>query len=238
LTFDVNTLRYGFRNLSTSSFQKPLRNGFTGVLYGSLPLIRVPTSFLTVKEAALRTGKSVSSIRRIIYPVLEDDQHADRNHIEPSVDEARRLRADGTSFPWRLSEELLRRSISITNETGSHAADSAHRLPNGDGQLELLAMLRRELDIKNQQILQQSELIAKQVELLGGLGERIRESNILIGSLQKHLSLTDGRDQSIVEPTKSKATPAAGRPEKGSGRPPKSSKTNRSFLSRIFRPKK
>ena len=42
-------------------------------------------------------------------------------------------------------------------------------------------MLRRELDIKNQQITQQSELISKQMELVSGLSERLREGNILIG---------------------------------------------------------
>ena len=45
------------------------------------------SSFLTVKEAATLTGKSPSSIRRVIYPIIRDDNHADREQIAPTVDE-------------------------------------------------------------------------------------------------------------------------------------------------------
>ena len=75
-------------------------------------------NFLTVKEAAQRVGKSSSSIRRIIYPILEDDRHPDRVHIEPDVETATALRLKGESFPWKLSEDLLRRAVpegSVTN---------------------------------------------------------------------------------------------------------------------------
>ena len=42
-------------------------------------------NFLTVKEAAKLVGKSPSSVRRILYPILENDRHPDRHHIEPTV---------------------------------------------------------------------------------------------------------------------------------------------------------
>src|SRR5207244_1133913 len=71
---------------------------------------------------------------------------------------------------------------------------------------ELLAMLRRELEIKNQQIIQQSEIIAKQMELVSGLGERLREGNILIAGLQQKLALPDGRDARAPETPKAKRT--------------------------------
>ena len=38
-----------------------------------------------VKEAARLTGKSSSSIRRIIYPILETPDNPDRQHIQPVV---------------------------------------------------------------------------------------------------------------------------------------------------------
>ena len=44
----------------------------------------MPT-FLTVKEAATQTGRSSSSIRRIIYPIIKKDKHPDRSHVEPTV---------------------------------------------------------------------------------------------------------------------------------------------------------
>src|SRR5947209_3075267 len=119
---------------------------------GTSPLSSM-TSFLTVKEAARLTGKSPSSIRRVLYPIIEHDAHPDRSHIQPSVADVAQLRAKGENFAWRLSEELVRREFpaAAASEKGS-TSPAAKVAPQDDG--GLLAMLRRELDIKNQQITQ------------------------------------------------------------------------------------
>ena len=155
---------------------------------GGITSLPCMSQFLTVKEAAKLTGKSPSSIRRVIYPIIHDDAHPDRQHIIPSVEDAQGLRVKGENFAWRISEELLHREVPITPPSEKPNAT----LEAGHGQSELLAMLREELQIKNHQINQHSELIAKQMELMSGLGERLREGNILIGSLQQRLALTDG----------------------------------------------
>lgn len=191
------------------------------------------SSFLTVKDAARRTGKSPSSIRRIIYPIVQNDGHPDRRHIEPSVEDARKLRVKGENFAWRLSEELLRREV--PEEGGAEKGSSVTPPKNtADGNGELIAMLRGELEIKNRQITQQGELIAKHMEVITGLGERIRESNILIGSFQQRLALQDGRESTTPEAVKSKRQ-SAPPPEKGSSTPPKPAKPKRGFFSRLFR---
>ena len=82
-------------------------------------------TFLTVKEAARHTGKSPSSIRRIIYPIIHDDVHPDRAHIQPSVDESLQLRLKGENFAWRLSEELLHREMPI--EVGTDKTNRSRR---------------------------------------------------------------------------------------------------------------
>jgi hypothetical protein len=200
----------------------------------------VTATYITVKDAAERTGKSPSSIRRIIYPIVKDDHHPDRVHIQPSVDEALQLRIKGENFAWRLSEELLRREVPV--ESGFEAgrnADAGMRSPAGDGYGELLAMLRRELDIKNQQITTQGELIRTQMELLSGLSERVREGNILLGSSQhspQRLPLMNVREADSPEPAKAKSAPA--KPEKGSVGSSKTGKAKPGFLSRYFRLKK
>jgi hypothetical protein len=189
-------------------------------------------SFLTVKEAARLTGRSPSSIRRVIYPILQKDHHPDRIHIEPSVSEVVKLRLKGENFAWRLSEELLRRECPVEEKTereSSHAAPK--ELAHGDA--DLLAMLRRELDIKNQQITQQADLISKQVELISGLSERLREGNVLIGSLQQRLALPIARGVLPTEPVEAKPS-APAQSEKGSRPVKKSGKLKRSFLSRLF----
>ncbi len=148
--------------------------------------------FLTVKEAGQLVGKSPSSIRRIIYPILENDHHPDRNQIEPTPEEATQFRLKGENFAWRISEELLRREVPLETVAPKGSGTVPER-DRGEGNGALLEMLRRELDIKNGQITQQSDLISKQMELINGLSERLREGNILIGSLQKHLTLGDGK---------------------------------------------
>jgi hypothetical protein len=188
------------------------------------------TDFLSVKEAAAQVGKSPSSIRRIIYPIIEDDAHPDCDQIWPSVDEVKTLRMKGESFPWKLSPELLRREVPAETATERGEASARHAASSAEG--ELLSMLRRELDIKNQQISQQADLISKQADLVSGLSERLREGNVLMATLQQRLALGDGRVEQSVEavatkPTKTKAE----KPEKGSA---KSDKVRKRFFPRLW----
>jgi hypothetical protein len=194
----------------------------------------MPT-FLTVKEAATLVGKSPSSVRRLIYPILHEANHPDRVHIEPNDDEARELRLKGENFAWRVSEELLRRQIPAETIPEKDAGTFPSR-DHGNSDGDLLAMLRRELDIKNNQITQQSELISKQMELISGLSERLREGNILIGSLQQQLALPDGKGTAKSDPVESETAPTQPR-EKTTKATTKTAKLKpkRGFLSRLFR---
>ncbi len=148
-------------------------------------------AFHTVKEAALITGKSPSSIRRIIYPIIEAAAHPDRDQIRPTVDEVRDLRVKGENFAWRISEELLRREVPEQPAAEQGSGRSTGQAAS-NGQSDLIAMLQAELTIKNQQIATQSGMMSQQMELISGLSERLREGNLLIGSLQQQLRLTDG----------------------------------------------
>jgi hypothetical protein len=191
------------------------------------------SQFLTVKEAAALTGKSPSSIRRIIYPIIQDHAHPDRGLVQPSVEEATRLRLKAENFAWRLSEDLLKREIPQGSEPTKGSASPAAATGSGeDG--ALLAMLRRELDIKNQQITQQSDLISKQMELISGLSERLREGNILLGTLQQRLTLPEAKTVD-VEQTITSARPTAPAQQKGSKSPPKqTTKPKKGIFSRLF----
>ena len=136
----------------------------------SLPSPTMPT-FLTMQEAATIVGKSPSSIRRVIYPIIEDDKHPDRKHIRPTVDEVSKLRIKGENFAWRVSEDFLRREVPISeapSKLGSASGDASASA----GSDALIEMLRKELNIKNHQITQQSEMLSKQIELISGLSER------------------------------------------------------------------
>lgn len=154
--------------------------------------------FFTVKEAAHLTGKSTSSIRRLIYPILDHPKHADRAHIEPNVKKATELRLKGESFPWRISEAFLQR-IPVDESKGK-TQSKAHVSTADGAAAAMIEMLRQELEIKNQQIAAQNQQMTNQNEIMKGLSERLREGNILIGSLQQQLSLGDG---SIRKPSES-----------------------------------
>jgi len=188
-------------------------------------------AYLTVKEASKRIGKSPSSIRRLIYPIIGNDHHPDREHIHPTVSEALEFRTKGENFAWRISDAFLQRAMPSDEEREKQTdARPASAAPGVES--ELLKMLRRELDIKNQQITQQTEMMARQMELISGLSERLREGNVLIGSLQQRLSLGAGPARSAVtdvQPTKS------GGGESAAKKAPKPQKPKRSFLSRLFR---
>ena len=206
-------------------------------------------TFLTVNEAAKLTGKSASSIRRLIYPILKSDEHADRLHIEPDVGTAKALRMKGENFAWRVSEEFLRREVPM-GEAGNKAGSSSHGATVSAGSEALIEMLRKELDIKNGQITQQSEMLSKQIELISGLSERLREGNILIGSLQQQLALPDGtsrRSSDVVDATSANAHPSEAvsgtktKKEKGTDAAKAATPTDkkslpkRGLLSRLFR---
>jgi hypothetical protein len=193
--------------------------------------------FLTVKEAARSTGKSPSSIRRIIYPILETPAHPDRPHIQPTLEEVQQFRLKGENFAWRISEELLRREV----HTESAAVKGTER-PGGrslhESEAELLSMLRKELDVKNMQITQQAQMLATQMELINGLSERLREGNVLIGSLQQQLVLSDGSTRSKAKPIDANmkdsvtSKPTAKTQSKTA---PKVQKPKRGLFSRMFR---
>ena len=144
-------------------------------------------NFLTVKEAAKLIGKSPSSVRRILYPILEDKKHPDRSHIEPDVETAKTLRMKGENFAWKISEELLRREIPEGGASKNSEPKSSSQ--NGSDQSAVIVeILRKQLDIKDQQISAQNDVIK-------GLSERVREGNILMGSLQQQLSPPEGSNR-------------------------------------------
>lgn len=163
------------------------------------------TTFLTVKEAAKRTGKSPSSVRRIIYPILEDESHPDRHHIQPDVATAQALRVKGENFAWKISEELLQR---VASDGGTKArTDAKPTGASGDHSDAIIDILRKQLDIKDQQLATANEVIK-------GLSERVREGNILMGSLQQQLA--SPTSASRTESTVVETAPASPRTEKGS----------------------
>lgn len=134
------------------------------------------SSFLTIAEACAKTARSPSTIRRIIHGIASDPSSHDRKAVEPSPAKAATLKKKGENFTWRIREDILLRAIG--------GAQAAEKKSSSKGAQDALAILQRELVIKNQQI-------EKQWEVIQALNERLREGNILMGALHRRLALPD-----------------------------------------------
>lgn len=110
------------------------------------------TTFLKVSEAAKLAGTSPSSIRRSIYPILENSKHPDRHHIEPDVATAKALRIKGENFAWQVSEEFLRREFPPVAPKATVDPKPGAHIANDPSAAALVEILRKQLDIKDQQI--------------------------------------------------------------------------------------
>ncbi len=135
-------------------------------------------AFLTIADAADKTGRSPSTIRRLIRAITDVHNHVDREGIEPAQKTVDASRKKGENFTWKIREDVLVRNLeSAQNEEKKIAHSSkVHRAD------DVIEILRKELDLKNQHI-------AKQWEVIQSLNDRLREGNILMGSLQQRLAL-------------------------------------------------
>ena len=190
--------------------------------------------FLTVKDAAEKTGKSTSSIRRIIYPIVKDDQHPDRAQVQPSPEEARELRIKGENFPWRLSQELLDREITEKQppSSGSSAASAGDNAPL----VELNVLLRDQLEKAQTQLQVKDQQIATLSDLTKSLTERLHEGNVLMGTLQRQLAIPEvaARPPSDKKPSKPQEAAVASAQKAPKPAPPKKAKAKRGLWSRMF----
>lgn len=130
------------------------------------------STFLTIAEACERTGRSASTIRRLIKSIADKDTHADRSAIVPTVKEVAALKRKGENFTWHIREDVLLREFKGALKEAKKEVSEA----KGD----IFSILQKELELKNQQI-------EKQWEVIHALNDRLREGNILMGSLQKRL---------------------------------------------------
>jgi hypothetical protein len=156
------------------------------------------TPFLTISEAAEKTGRSLSTIRRLIKSIADDDAHADRAAIQPTPKEVLAFKKKEENFAWKIREDVLLREFK--------GALKEAKKETAEAKSDILGILQNELNLKNQQI-------EKQWEVIHALNDRLREGNILMGSLQKRLALPSAddaaRDVTPVTVDTSSAEPAA-----------------------------
>ncbi len=136
------------------------------------------TPHLTIAEASAKTGRSSSTIRRLIKTIVADPHHPDRASIQPTPKAVEAFKKKGENFTWTIQEDVIIKNFGSTpieeKKQSSSSASSTSK--------DILEILHGELQLKNQQI-------EKQWEVIQSLNDRLREGNILMGSLQQRLAL-------------------------------------------------
>lgn len=147
---------------------------------------RMHTPFLTIAEAVEKTNRSPSTIRRLIRTITDAASHVDREGILPTSTEVEVLKKKGENFTWKIQEEVL-----FKHMKGALKED---KKSEPESKKDILQILHRELEIKNGQI-------EKQWEVIHSLNDRLREGNMLMGALQKRLTLpsSEGANASAVD---------------------------------------
>lgn len=153
--------------------------------------------YLTISEAAEKTRRSESTVRRVIHSIAKE-KHPDRGLLQPSIGEVKEFKKKGENFTWKIAEEVLLRNLQRVQEQEKKKTTPF----SSNVDVEILAMLKHELE-------QKSKHIEKQWEVIASLNERLREGNILMGTLQKRLAIPEAStpSESVLEAVTLKPSP-------------------------------
>jgi hypothetical protein len=154
---------------------------------------------VTVREAVKLTGKSESTIKRLLREIVHDPGHADRSLILPPPDEVERRRQAGEPYLWKIDPELLRRRFPqeppVTGEGNGPGQDGATE----QAATQIMDVLRDQLQSKDRQIATLEKQLDRKDQQIENLNERMRESHILMNELQKKLAIAAPRPASAQE---------------------------------------
>jgi hypothetical protein len=141
---------------------------------------------LTASEAIKLTGKSESTIKRMLREIVADPMHGDRALIDPSHDEVEKRKAAGDSYVWRIAPELLLKRFPVESTGEAPTADAPTGQPTSN---LVVTILREQLQSKDEQIRTLEIQLDRKDDQIANLNERQRESNILMKELQQRLAI-------------------------------------------------
>lgn len=165
-----------------------LRAGRTCANVGPLLPHPVMDQHLTVKEAVNLTGKSESTIKRLIRDIVNQPDHPDRGFILPPQDEVERRRKAGEPYVWKIDRQLLLRRF--PQEEAAEEGSRTVAAGGGDSHAApIIEVLREQLQSKDRQIQTLETQLDRKDKQIENLNERMHESNILMNELQKRLAI-------------------------------------------------
>ncbi len=154
------------------------------------------STYLSIKEAANRSGKAEITIRRFVNSIVKDQPKSpSRKQIEPNISEVKKLKSKKKPFSWKIDEKLivekLMKDVQLSKKKKANAPKESNNI---------LFTLEKELTSKESQLKVKDKQIESLTEIVQSQNERMREGNVLMASLQKHLALPEG--ENIEEPKK------------------------------------
>lgn len=163
---------------------------------------------LTVREACKFSGKSASTIKRLIREINGTEDHRDRLLLLPSPEEVESRRKAGDTFVWKINQQLLIQRFPkevVSNKV--RGASQIDDLNQGGARnaTVIVEVLRDQLESKDRQIQTLETQLDRKDEQIKSLNERMHESNVLMRELQNRLAISPPqREQSIsAVPTQS-----------------------------------
>ncbi len=147
---------------------------------------------LSVADARKLTGKSESTIKRMIREITVDENHEDRGLVEPSHEELERRKAAKEPYVWKIAKSLLGKRYPVhepdhdsVHGGGHEAGDSAI---NDMVQSQLIELLQTQIKTLETQLDRKDEQIAN-------ASKRTEEIHVLMQTLQKRLELPPAKDE-------------------------------------------
>lgn len=192
---------------------------------------------LTIAEAKAFTGKSESTIKRLLREITAKPGHPDRSGILPVADDLKRLKAAGEPYAWKIDRHLLLRRF--PQETTPEEGTDKLATPTAAGSSNdtVIQILQEQLRSKDEQIRTLEKQLDRKDEQIANSNDRLRESNVLMRELQQRLAIAAPATTSplpVVDPKPTaqktaKETVSAKRKKPSSASAPK-----RGILARLF----
>jgi cell division septation protein DedD len=164
---------------------------------------------LSLSEARTVTGKSESTLKRLLREIVTNPDHPDRPFILPSVEEIERRKAANEPYVWKIDRQLLLRRFPA-DEPMTPPNRGATGGPAGAAPEDImLQVLRDQLESKDRQIQTLEVQLDRKDEQISNLNERMRESNVLMRELQQKLALPSPHSQASEPPVDAKSATAS-----------------------------
>lgn len=149
------------------------------------------TDLLSVRDARKYTGKSESTIKRMLREIVSDPQHEDRGLIQPSHEELREKKKNGEPYHWKISKKLLdKRYPSNDSAHGTvHGTEQGRGESglNGPSHSQFIELLQDQITSKDAQIKTLETQLDRKDEQIANWDKRTQEIHILMQTLQKRL---------------------------------------------------